>query len=453
MNEFMQLKISDICLVTDYVANGSFASLKENVQTYETPNYARLVRLVDHNAGWSNEGVYVDKRSYEFLKKSSVSSGDIVVSNVGANAGTVFFVPDLPTKATLGPNSILVRPNQKADHWFLYYWLSSESGQNSISNIISGSAQPKFNKTDFRNIELNLPPKEIQKRVSFFIKNIDLLIGSYKTQNTTLEALAQTLFRSWFVNFDPVHAKVARQTPEGMSPELAALFPSEFEESELGMIPKGWKYSQLKELADLQNGFAFKSKDWTDQGLPVLKIGNVLPLLVTKDGCSFVSEESVVGLERFRLSEGDILVGMTGYVGTTGLVPSSDSDMYLNQRVGKIVPTVEGSRSFVFCIARSNEFKVYCENNAAGSAQANISGKQILELGCAIPSDSILKAFDFIVSPLLSSILSNHSIALRLADIRDELLPRLISGKLRIEEAEEVVSEVLGTPTTEEKAA
>jgi type I restriction enzyme S subunit len=290
-------------------------------------------------------------------------------------------------------------------------------------------------------------------RVISLLQGLEQLVENLREQNTTLEALAQTLFRSWFVNFDPVYSKVSGQTPDGMSPKLAALFPSELVESELGLIPKGWKYSQLKELADLQNGFAFKSKDWTDDGLPVLKIGNVLPLLATKDRCSFVSEASVEGLQRFRLSEGDILVGMTGYVGTTGLVPSSDRDIYLNQRVGKIFPTVEGSRSFVFCIARSNEFKVHCENNAAGSAQANISGKQILEFGCVIPSDSILKAFDCICTPLIASILSNNSIALKLTEIRDELLPRLISGKLRIDEAEEAVSKVLGSTTEEEKAA
>ena len=155
--EWASARISDIANVTDYVANGSFESLRNNV-TYRTlPDYAVLVRLVDHNAGWGGDYVYVDKASFEFLRKTALVPGDIVIANVGANAGTVFRVPALGTRMTLGPNAVLCRPKDEDElrREFLYYYLTSESGQESLRSMLSGSAQPKFNKTDLRRLSAN----------------------------------------------------------------------------------------------------------------------------------------------------------------------------------------------------------------------------------------------------------------------------------------------------------
>jgi len=113
VGEWKTSRMSQVANVTDYVANGSFESLRNNVTYRSAPDYAILVRLVDHNAGWSGDFVYVDKTSYEFLHKSALSAGDIVIANVGANAGTVFRVPKLGVPMTLGPNAILCRPKDE----------------------------------------------------------------------------------------------------------------------------------------------------------------------------------------------------------------------------------------------------------------------------------------------------------------------------------------------------
>ena len=140
---------SDIYFITDYTANGSFASLKENVTYSYTPDYAILVRQVDFNNNWNDDYVYVDKHSYDFLKKSSLISGDVMISNIG-NVGIVFRVPDLGQPMTGAPNVLVVK-TEEFNREFAYSYLFSEVGQNIIKSITSGSAQPKFNKTDFRN--------------------------------------------------------------------------------------------------------------------------------------------------------------------------------------------------------------------------------------------------------------------------------------------------------------
>lgn len=149
-------KILDLVTVTDFVANGSFKSLKENVTTYDAENFAMYVRLVDYNKGFTTNLKYVDNFSYNFLKKSKLHGDEVIISNIGANAGTVFRPPSwLNIPMTLGSNSIMFFSKDYTE--YLYHYLFTNIGKHTLHSIIGGSAQPKFNKTDFRNIELIIP--------------------------------------------------------------------------------------------------------------------------------------------------------------------------------------------------------------------------------------------------------------------------------------------------------
>ena len=145
-------------LVTDYVANGSFASLKENVTLYQEPNYAYFIRNTDLKSG--SFEVFVDKHSYEFLSKSTLFGGEIIISNVG-DVGSVFLCPKLDGPMTLGNNIIMLRPEDDHLRYYLYIWFKHLQGQAIIQGIKGGSAQPKFNKTDFKNTSILLPPAEL----------------------------------------------------------------------------------------------------------------------------------------------------------------------------------------------------------------------------------------------------------------------------------------------------
>ena len=291
--------------------------------------------------------------------------------------------------------------------------------------------------------------------------SLDDRITLLRETNATLEASAQALFKSWFVDFDPVRAKAEGRQPEGaiqgcmsaaegrmpkaaMDATTAARFPDSFEESELGLVPKGWRAGVLSDLASFQNGYAFKSQDWVDTGHPVVKIGDVKPGLIDFSGCSRVAPTTVVGLERFKLSRGDLLVGMTGYVGQTGLVPRIEPDAYINQRVGRLVTRAGLSDiGMVYCAVRDPAYKVYAESQSHGSAQANVSGAALLAYPLVIPRPDVLCSFNRIVEPLLESILANHEQAQTLTQLRDTLLPRLISGQLRLPETEALLEEAL----------
>lgn len=361
-------------------------------------------------------------------------SDGVVIGRKGAYRGVhyspkPFFVID---------TAFYLKPKIELSVRWAYYCLLTYD----INGMDSGSAIPSTSRDEFYKLPVKVPALAEQNRVVEVLSLLDDRITLLRETNTTLEAIAQALFKSWFVDFDPVRAKAEGRQPDGMDATTASLFPDSFEESELGLVPKGWRAGLLSDLASFQNGYAFKSQDWVDTGHPVVKIGDVKPGLIDFSGCSRVAPTTVVGLERFKLSRGDLLVGMTGYVGETGLVPRIEPDAYINQRVGRLV-TRAGLTDIgmIYCAVRDPAYKVYAESQSHGSAQANVSGAALLAYPLVIPRPDVLYSFNRIVEPLLESILANHEQAQTLTQLRDTLLPRLISGQLRLPEAETVLND------------
>ena len=175
-------------LVTDYVANGSFASLAENVKYKSVEDYAILIRLVDYNNNFQGPFVFIDESAYEFLAKSKLYGNEIIISNVGANVGTVFKCPKLKWKMSLAPNSIMVK--FKGNNDFYYYWLKSKFGQHMLNSIVTGSAQPKFNKTNFKDLAIPVPPIDEQKRIAAILSSLDNKIELNRRINRNLNIAA-----------------------------------------------------------------------------------------------------------------------------------------------------------------------------------------------------------------------------------------------------------------------
>jgi len=344
-------------------------------------------------------------------------------------------------QASLTENCVKLSGLNLIDALYLFYYLSSDKGQQEIHEGIVGAVQPKLPIYNIEKIKVLWPDLQTRQAIAFILGALDNRIDLLKQTNQTLEAIAQTLFKSWFVNFDPVHAKHQGVACAGIDAETAELFPDSFEDSELGLIPKGWEICELSKISELQNGYAFSSKDWNSEGYPVVKIGNVKPGIIDYSGCSFVNAKSVVDLDRFKLTNGDILVGMTGYVGETGLVVNSDVTSYLNQRVGKFKPKNKHDYSSIYCVVRNTQYKAYAETVAHGSAQANISGSDLLKYKFTYSDPRILSAFNAVVKPLIDKITSNVIAYRALSELRDTLLPRLISGKLDVSAIEAQLEE------------
>ena len=189
--DFAVVKVGSLpMLVTDYVANGSFASLKANVNLYQEPNYAYFIRNTDLKSG--SFGVFVDQHSYEFLSKSTLYGGEIIISNVG-DVGSVFLCPKLDGRMTLGNNIIMLRPEDDHLRYYLYIWFKYFQGQALIQGIKGGSAQPKFNKTDFKNTSVLIPPKDILTRFHETVAPMFETISQRQAETSHLADLRDTL--------------------------------------------------------------------------------------------------------------------------------------------------------------------------------------------------------------------------------------------------------------------
>lgn len=295
---------------------------------------------------------------------------------------------------------------------------------------------------------------EAQKAVCEFLSKVNGLRLHLRYQNTTLEAIAQRLFRSWFVNFNPVHAKAAGKEPEAMSAELAALFPSEFEDSELGPIPKGWSVTTFGECLAHTIGGDW-GKDALDekhtQSVRVIR-GTDIPDLLNSN--SSTVPRRFVQPSKFKqrtLQPYDLVIEVSGGSKdqSTGRALMVTRSM-LSELGAPSVPTSfcrlfrPTTASLGVFLGRRLKWH-YDEGHMWGyqiqsTGIANFQTQFFLSTDkMAVPPEALLEKFKEIVGPMLES--SCNPVIRALAELRDHLLPRLISGKLSLEEAEQAVKE------------
>ena len=361
---------------------------------------------------------------------------DFVVSSSGTLGRIATVRPeDLP--CMLNTSIIRMRPKTEAiDRGFLKYFLHSSYYQKQILSFATGSAQLNYGPSHLKQMFIVVPPLPEQQAIASILGALDDKIDLNRRMNETLESMARAIFKSWFVDFDPVRAKMEGKQPYGMDAETAALFPSSFDDDAL---PAGWANGKLGDFVEIQNGYAFKSEDWTDEGVPVVKIGSVKPSVIDLSKSSFVSAEIADQKQKFELGVGDILVGLTGYVGEVGRVPPSDIMPMLNQRVGRVVFKSETFEPFVYTAMRLPEFKSFAEIQSQGTAQANVSTKQLKGFPLIIADNYLIEKFNALTGSYFEKVLINFAESKSLAELRNLLLPKLLSGEIRVKEAEQMV--------------
>ena len=417
------------------------------------------------------EPVFIDRNRHELLRAGTLERGDVVMTTRGT-IGNIAFYNDSIAYPTVRINSgmMIFRADPKVwNRRFLYYVLTSNIVQEQITSLTSGSAVPQLPARDLRKFELPKVPIEIQNKIEKVISSISDKLKSNQQINQTLEQMAQAIFKSWFVDFEPVKAKIAALEVGGSDEDAlfaamqaisgknadqlatmqadqfeqyaelratAELFPSAMQESELGEIPEGWSIGNVGKLANAKGGYAFKSKQFSNVGFPVLKIKNITGNgTVNLNDCQCIDSTTASLVNRFKLSDGDLVMAMTGAtVGKTGLVVSSGEDIYLNQRVAKFESKKFGSEIgyFLFCLFKRKSTFDELVGAAQGSAQPNISSSGIEMARLVVPKDELVIRFINTCRPIFNFWMNSERQNFKLAEARDALLPKLLSGELEV---------------------
>ena len=375
---------------------------------------------------------FVSKETYDTWFRGHPKAGDILFVCKGS-PGRTNWVPD-PVDFCIAQDMVAVRADpEKIYPKYLFAALRSSAVQNQIDNMHVGTMIPHFKKGDFGKLNIPVPSDEDQLFIGDFYFTVSERITLLRETNTLLEQIAQTIFKSWFVDFDPVRAKQEGRMPEGMDEETAALFPDSFEESELGMVPRGWQISGLGECTTYLNR-GISPKYLETGGILVINQKCVRDFAVdlAKARRHDPSQRKIDGRE---LQVGDVLVNSTG-VGTLGRVAqivTLDQPAIVDSHVTVVRSSNDVGWNYLgqFLMRKQPEIADLGEGT---TGQTELSRGKLSNLKMVVPCKEVLVCFDSITKPLRFRIAENFDQAQILADLRDTLLPRLISGKLRLPE-------------------
>ncbi|MCK5353590.1 MAG: restriction endonuclease subunit S [Methyloprofundus sp.] len=335
-----------------------------------------------------------------------------VVTGRSGTLGSVFYVKENFWALN---TTLWVKDFHGNNKRFIYYFLKRFP----FDKYNSGSGVPTLNRNHIHPILVKIPPLPEQNAINNILSVFDEKIELLREQNETLETLAQTIFKEWFVNFN--------------FPEATG----EIVDSELGDIPKGWKVGKLGDIAFVKSGYAFKSKDFVDvSNNKTLKIKDLKGS--GKIDLSNVSNivDSITNLDRvryFKLEVGDIVFAMSGNTtGKIGIVPESNLNIYLNQRVGKFFIKENTYTNFLYVFLISQNYEEKILNMGYGSAQPNVSPSQIESIDIIFPDKNTFNKFIEAINKVFEKIKNNTSQIQTLAKTRDTLLPKLMSGEIRV---------------------
>ena len=323
----------------------------------------------------------------------------------------------------------IVVGNERASTRYLEYALLASD----ITSYLTGAVMPKLTQGNMNLIEIPCPPRYVQDQIVGVLGSLDDRITLLRETNTTLEAIAQALFKSWFVDFDPVHAKMQGRAPEGMDEATSGLFPDSFEESELGAVPTGWKIGVLSDIAKTVK----KQLSPTDlhAGLNYVGLEHI-----PRKSLSLVDWDDASGLESAKAAfrKGDVLFGkLRPYFHKVVIAPFDgvcSTDILVCQ------PTKPSYRGISAQHLFSEELIAYADRLSNGAKMPRVNWGDLAAYQVVLPTEVVSDAFSNAIDPLIERIIHNVHEAKTLASLRNTLLPRLISGQLSLAEAEEALT-------------
>ena len=401
-----------------------------------TLEYGKSLRGYDSSEGPYR--VYGTNGPIGWHSETLCSHPSVIIGRKGAYRGvhysaSPFFVID---------TAFYLKPNAEIDTRWAYYELLTQD----INGMDSGSAIPSTSREDFYGLPVQVPPLHEQRAIAHILGTLDDKIELNRRMNETLEAMARALFKSWFVDFDPVRAKMAGRDT-GLPSHLADLFPDRMVESELGKIPEGWAVVPLSEIMNFKEGPGIRHWQYTNsaEGTRFINIRCIQDgdlLLSTSN--RITTEEADGKYAHFHLKEGDIVVSSSGTLGRSAVVRKAHLPLLLNTSVIRFRP-IGGVTSFSYLhgYLNSSIFLDELKSLASGSVQKNVGPTHLKKMRVLFPPYNCIERYEEIAGPFLQKANIKRTDNAALTALRDTLLPRLVSGEVRVDVYDQRIEEAM----------
>jgi len=403
-------------------------------------NFALVRSQNVFDRAFSESGLaFISGEQAEGLRNAQLQTNDLLlnITGDGVTFGRACIVPEAILPACVNQHVSIIRLNPSiAIPGYLLSYLTHPGIKKYIEAFNAGGSRRAITKGHIESFVVPLPPLAEQEAIAALLGSLDDRIALLRETNATLEAIAQALFKSWFVDFDPVRAKQEGRAPEGMDEATAALFPDGFEESELGLVPKGWQVTTVGDAVDCVGGGTPDTKSldfwypaeysWTT---PKDLSGLHSPVLLRTE--RMLSSAGLAKVSSGLLPVGTLLMSSRAPIGYLAI---AQLPVAVNQGYIAIPPGGKLPPLYMLFWCRQNMETI--KRHANGSTFMEISKKAFRPLPALLPPTEIVDAFQCIVAPLFDRLVENEMQAQTLATLRDTLLPHLISGQLRLPEAE-----------------
>lgn len=394
---------------------------------------------------------YVSDETYKTWFRGHPEPGDIIFVCKGS-PGRVCLTP-APVSFCIAQDMVAVRADPKKVYpRYLFAVLRSPAVQAQIVNMHVGTLIPHFKKGDFGKLILPVPDRATQETIGDMYFELSAKIELNRRLNETLEGLARALFQSWFVDFDPVRAKASGQSPAGLPPAVADLFPDRFQDSELGQIPKGWATRTIDDIAKRVGmgpfGSSIKVETFVSQGVPVISGQHLRGIMLEDNTFNFITSEHAERLKNSMVERGDIIFTHAGNIGQAAFIPeNSRFERYIisqRQFFMRCDPT-QVTSSFITFFFKSPEGQHRLLANTSSSGVPSIARPvtYVRTIRLVVPPKNVLNEFEQLVRPMLFQFRQNQLETETLSTLRDFLLPKLLSGEMPVPESDNVLTEVL----------
>ncbi len=421
-SEWREQKLGDLCTVK----GGKRLPKGRNLTTNKTNHpYIRIRDMYQHKYIEENgELEYVDDQTFELIKRYIVDSGDIILAIVGNTIGLVSLIGKSLNKASLTENCVKLIDLKSVKPEFIYYYLITEAGQNEIKSKIVGTSQPKLPIYGVQDIKIPVLPLNEQDEIVSTLSSLDDKIEVNNQINKTLENMAQAIFKQWFVDFEFPNEDGEPYRSSG----------GEMVESELGMIPKGWEIVELCNIVlENRRGFA-PSYNKNDIGIPVINQRCIRNHTIIEEAVKYHDNEVKKASEDVYHKPFDVLINSMG-VGTLGRV-SQVSKVEEERIVHSCITILRANKDIIEPIILGHMIKnleAVIEMMGTGSTgQTSLNNKNLGMLKVVLPPISIQNEISVLLTKFLNKIDQNNIESNKLVQIRDSLLPKLMSGEIRV---------------------